>query len=123
MKTEKQKEKRKQINNTRRSKFWSLINVRCVVCKESDPLLIDFHHVGPKKFRLSRLLSCSINAPLSSWPTSLISELRQCVPLCVVCHRRLHGGILTLTEEQAGARILVDEKILRKEFLECNKLT
>jgi hypothetical protein len=118
MRTEQQKIKRKDNSDKRRNAFWKLLQARCVVCKESDPLLIDFHHVGPKKFRIAHLLSRSVYAPLGNWPTLLAAELKQCVPLCVVCHRRLHGKILVLTGEQERDRVDVEEGEIRRILCE-----
>jgi len=89
----------------RRMNFYRQIGAACVVCGQTEPLFLDFHHVGTKRAKISTLLNRSIDAPLSNWPRLLQAELRECVPLCVMCHRKVHGGWIELTEEQKARRV------------------
>lgn len=53
----------------------------CVDCGESDTRVLEFDHVGDKKFEISAKLS------FYAWPT-LLAEIDQCEVVCANCHRR-----------------------------------
>jgi hypothetical protein len=54
----------------------------CIDCGESNPLLLDFHHLGEKTVDISTMVR-------NGMPWSKIeSELAKCEPLCANCHRR-----------------------------------
>ena len=59
---------------------------RCRRCGESDPIVLDFHHIKPatKKAKVSRLVDCAFNK------TIILLEIRKCVVLCANCHRKYH---------------------------------
>lgn len=97
-------EKRKERTACRRKAFWNAVNVRCVVCGEAEPMFIDFHHVEKKQWKIGFLVNRALYAPLSNWPALLQQELAKTVPLCVLCHRRLHHGVVALTAEQKATR-------------------
>ncbi len=61
----------------------------CIACGESDPDIIDWHHVDPsqKKHTIS-VWALSHNA---WW-----NEVLKCVPLCCNCHRKIHKDKLCL---------------------------
>ncbi len=99
---------RRQMNvDLRRQVFWDAVPHTCVNCGENDPLLIDFHHIGPKHFAISTALNRAVYAPYSQWPLLLHAELQNVVPLCVVCHRKYHGGLITLPADVCG--IVIDK--------------
>lgn len=56
----------------------------CVVCGESDPLLLDFDHRNQddKSYEVADLLNS-----ISSW-SKIQNEIIKCDVLCVSCHRR-----------------------------------
>ena len=87
---------RKQLIEKRRRAFWHNVPHTCRHCGESDPVLIDFHHPGEKEASIAFLLNKAIYAPHSRWPALLVQELNKTLPLCVVCHRRLHRGYIVL---------------------------
>lgn len=66
----------------------------CVICKNNDLDVIQFHHVNPgdKKFNISR-----------SWQRYGIEKVREemakCVTLCANCHMKVHAGTLEIPEE------------------------
>lgn len=95
----------KSVRITRKNNFYQNLGAACVVCGQTEPLFLDFHHVGVKKFKISTLLNRSLSAPYSNWPRLLQAELAECVPLCVLCHRKIHAGWLELTKEQLERRV------------------
>ena len=53
----------------------------CVDCGERDVVVLDFDHIGEKKFALS--------SELKSRPwTSVLAEMKKCEVVCANCHRR-----------------------------------
>jgi len=55
----------------------------CQSCGESDPRVLEFHHLGEKENEVSRLMGrgASLDA--------LIAEIQKCMVLCANCHRKL----------------------------------
>jgi len=45
---------------------------------------LDFHHLGPKEFQLSRYYRCVLNEEVKA-------ELDRCQLLCATCHREAHA--------------------------------
>lgn len=62
----------------------------CIICGESEPVCIDFHHINPeeKEFTISKHRNRS-----KEW---LSIEITKCVCLCANCHRKVHAGLLNL---------------------------
>ncbi len=54
----------------------------CADCGESDPVLLEFDHLGPKRGDLSVLRRNGFSTEV------LREEFRQCEAVCVNCHRR-----------------------------------
>ncbi len=54
----------------------------CADCKEVDPVVLEFDHVGPKRGNVSLLASEGASLQL------LEDEISQCEVVCVNCHRR-----------------------------------
>ncbi len=52
---------------------------------ETDPHVLEFHHVGQKTNEVSHLVARG--APIET----LRAEISQCIVLCANCHRRLTG--------------------------------
>ena len=61
----------------------------CVCCGESDPDMIDWHHVdeSEKKFNIAH----TSRAHSEWW-----DEVLKCIPVCVSCHRKIHKNKLCL---------------------------
>jgi hypothetical protein len=61
----------------------------CIVCEESEPCAIDWHHVNSstKEFNVR-----DVTRNHDSW----WNEVLKCVPLCANCHRKLHNNKLCL---------------------------
>ncbi len=53
----------------------------CVDCGESDPLALEFDHLGEKSFNIAKGLRDH------SWDT-VLAEIRKCEVVCANCHRR-----------------------------------
>ena len=62
----------------------------CVVCGERDAVVLDYHHVGPKRATVNYLIKKHRDAEL------IWSEIGRCVVLCANCHRRVHAGAVKL---------------------------
>ena len=75
---------RKHYNKKRA--YVSSLKTPCINCGESDPVVIDFHHIDPstKSFNLSNGTGKSYEA--------IAEEVKKCCCLCANCHRRLHDG-------------------------------
>ena len=67
-----------------------LAEFSCFLCGLSDPDLIDWHHVREedKNFEVKGSLSKSHE----DWWT----EVLKCIPLCALCHRKIHKNKLCL---------------------------
>jgi len=57
----------------------------CVDCSESDPVVLEFDHLGDKDFAV-----CS-NLAERNWETTL-AEMDTCEVVCANCHRRRTAG-------------------------------
>jgi len=55
----------------------------CTKCGFSHPAVIDFHHVGPKKYSVNELIG-------DGRFKTAYEEIKQCVALCANCHRIHH---------------------------------
>lgn len=58
--------------------------LRCSICGESHPAIIDFHHLGKKERSISKMI---LNGNSIK---SLQDEISKCQVLCSNCHRKLH---------------------------------
>jgi hypothetical protein len=70
-----------------------LSQFNCLCCNESDSDLIDWHHVNPdnKELKIS-----SLNANHDKW----WDEVLKCIPVCVLCHRKIHTNKLCLLPQK-----------------------
>ena len=64
----------------------------CIICGESEPVAIDFHHIDPKEkdFTIGKHRGKS-----REW---LSQEIAKCVCLCSNCHRKVHAGVINLQD-------------------------
>lgn len=64
----------------------------CIICGESEPMCIDFHHIDPneKEFTIGKHRSRS-----KTW---LSTEIKKCVCVCANCHRKLHAGLINIQD-------------------------
>lgn len=58
---------------------------RCVICKNNDPIILDFHHVDPhkKKYNIPTMINQCMKL------RDIQAELKKCVAVCSNCHRRI----------------------------------
>lgn len=77
--------KRRRQGLARRFVKEHLASHPCVDCGESDPVVLEFDHVGPKKGHVSWLAIDGASVRL------LAKEIQQCEVVCVNCHRRRTG--------------------------------
>lgn len=78
-------EKRDKLKNKRR-KFVSDIKSKsgCVICKENDPVCLDFHHLRDKEHTIAQMIGDLKNEK------QIQKEIDKCVVLCSNCHRKIH---------------------------------
>lgn len=82
-----------QNRRSQRVKEWFYeLKTPCIICGESEPVCIDFHHKDPneKEFTIGKHRSRS-----RAW---LWEEISKCVCLCSNCHRKVHAGLINLEE-------------------------
>lgn len=62
----------------------------CSVCGESEPWVLDMHHLDPSEKETSAAKSGTLR--------HFLKEASKCILLCSNCHRKVHAGVLTLSE-------------------------
>lgn len=84
----------RQERSRRNKEFVLSLMTPCIACGESDPVVIDFHHLdeSTKESSISKLIQN--NSSLNK----IQQEIEKCVCLCSNCHRKVHGGTLTILE-------------------------
>jgi hypothetical protein len=55
----------------------------CSICGETDPVVLEFHHLGEKDNEVSRLMGRGASLE------ALIREIEKCSVVCANCHRRI----------------------------------
>ena len=90
------KKVQQQINEcnarTRAFKQMLLSQFPCIACNEIDPDLIDWHHVNQEE----KIAGLSCISGQERWWT----EVLKCVPLCALCHRKIHKNKLCLIPQK-----------------------
>ena len=64
----------------------------CIVCGETEPVCIDFHHKDPKE------KDFTIGKHRSKGREWLLQEISKCVCLYANCHRKVHAGIINFND-------------------------
>jgi hypothetical protein len=66
---------------------------QCTCCGlVDDHIVYDFHHIDPtqKDFQIS-------TSKRNSWE-AFKEEAKKCIMVCVICHRKIHAGIIEVPE-------------------------
>lgn len=90
------KEKFKERRNSRfleqKDFLYKIKKSGCIVCGETEPCCLDFHHLDPstKDF--------TIGASLGASYEKIQREIDKCVIVCANCHRKIHNGILNIKD-------------------------
>lgn len=74
------------------TKWLYSLKTKCLICGETEPVCLDFHHIDPneKDFTISKHRSKS--------KENLMKEIEKCVCVCANCHRKIHAGIINLED-------------------------
>lgn len=84
------------LQETRRIKrvreWQNSLKTPCIICGESEPVCIDWHHIDPST------KSFTIGANFSKARNLILEEIQKCVCLCANCHRKVHNGKLKLSD-------------------------
>lgn len=74
--------------------FVNSFKKECAVCHESEQCCLDFHHIdkSDKEFNIAEK-----RGSLSK--KAIEKEINKCVVLCANCHRKLHAGLITLSND------------------------
>lgn len=62
----------------------------CTVCGESEPWVLDMHHLDPEEKEANPAQSATLK--------TFLKEADKCVLLCSNCHRKVHAGVLRITK-------------------------
>lgn len=67
----------------------------CSLCEESEPVVLDFHHLHSvdKSDSISKMIRRRKTI------SEIQAEIDKCVILCSNCHRKVHAGIIQLKHE------------------------
>lgn len=76
----------------KRTEWIHELKTPCVICGESDPCCLDFHHIDPNK------KDFTIGKYRNKGKDVLLNEIKKCVSVCSNCHRKIHAGKLNLNE-------------------------
>lgn len=58
------------------------LSVGCIDCSEKDLIVLDFDHIGNKKYNISEMINYGYSVE------SIAKEVEKCVVRCANCHRR-----------------------------------
>ena len=62
----------------------------CAVCGETEPWVLDMHHLDPKEKESNPASSATLR--------TFLKEAHKCVLLCSNCHRKVHAGVMKLSK-------------------------
>ena len=81
-----------KVESRRVTNFIRSLKSPCIVCGESTPCCIDFHHLDPKTKEFN------ITLKRTKAKSTILAEVAKCVCLCSNCHRKLHSGLLDIEQ-------------------------
>ena len=67
----------------------------CKFCKETSHICLDFHHLNPKV----KDWNISIMSRGASSISTIKKEIKKCIVICSNCHRKLHAGLIKITNK------------------------
>lgn len=62
----------------------------CTVCGETEPWVLDMHHIDPAGKETNLAQSATLK--------TFLKEVEKCILLCSNCHRKVHAGVLHITK-------------------------
>lgn len=74
--------KKKEISEWKRERG-------CTVCGETEPWVLDMHHLDPTEKESNSAQSATLK--------TFLKEAEKCILLCSNCHRKVHAGVMQLT--------------------------
>lgn len=80
LKVESRKRRLERQNHNQEALYRYLLAHPCIECGESEPILLEFDHLGDKSNGIANMIAHQ------SWDTIEL-EISKCQVLCVVCHR------------------------------------
>lgn len=83
-------EKKKDRNDKRKVLVNRLKMGNCVVCGESEPCCLDFHHID------SEHKEFTIGSANNKTEKKILQEIAKCVVVCSNCHRKIHNGLIDI---------------------------
>lgn len=84
----------KRKNSYKEESFEWKSKLFCTCCGESYRRCIEFHHLDSDKKEYD------ISGMMSRYPlASILQEVSKCIVVCANCHRKIHGGIIHITDE------------------------
>lgn len=75
--------KRKEIAEWKRARG-------CTVCGETEPWVLDMHHLDPSEKESNPAASATLK--------TFLKHAANCVLVCSNCHRKVHAGVLRITK-------------------------
>jgi hypothetical protein len=73
-----------KYRQTAREYAWEYLSTHpCSQCGETDPVVLEFHHIGGKDTEVSRLIGRGASLEVMK------AEIAKCQVLCSNCHRRI----------------------------------
>ncbi len=95
---QKYKQKYLERNQIAKHRTRDLINAAkssgCLLCSETTPCALDFHHLHGKDKNISRMKGLNDN--------KILEEIAKCVVLCANCHRKVHSGLISIPLKARG---------------------
>lgn len=88
-----------------------LAQFNCLLCGLSDPDLIDWHHVCPEE----KLFD--VKGALSRSHDMWWAEVLKCIPVCALCHRKIHTNKLCLINPIVYKHPLATANTYVQEFI------
>lgn len=77
---------------TQRIRRRSLLNFPCICCGETDPTVIQWHHVNELEKSFELFGGSGTSKSEDAW----WNEVLKCIPVCANCHVKIHKQTLCL---------------------------